>query len=369
MSSMRTLTLADCCEIVSGATPSTSVDEYWDGDIFWATPKDLSDLRSHYISNTLRKISKAGLDSCAANVLPPNSVLFSSRAPIGHVAINTVPMATNQGFKSFIPKRDLIDTKFLFHWLRANRAYLESLGNGATFKEVSKATVSRIEIPLPAVPEQRRIAAILDQTDALRAKRREALAQLNSLAKSIFIEMFGDVIRSPKFPGNGIRPFVEANSGKSAKSVFSTDKTDIPIYGGNGINGYATSALYEYPVLVFGRVGQQCGNAFITEGPSWVTDNAIVVRIADATKLNAIYVLHAFHGSDFSNRVKHLDLPFINQGMILDNPIPIPPLVLQQTFATRIQTVEALNARHHAALKELDSLFASLQYRAFRGEL
>ena len=192
MTELVTTTLAQCCEIVSGATPQTSVPEYWDGDICWATPKDLSDLDGHFIASTPRKITKTGLSSCAATVLPANSVLFSSRAPIGHVAVNTTPMATNQGFKSFIPRRDLLEPKFLFHWLRAKRPYLESLGNGATFKEVSKAVVARVEIALPPLPEQRRIAAILDQADALRAKRREALAQLDSLTQSIFIEMFGD---------------------------------------------------------------------------------------------------------------------------------------------------------------------------------
>jgi len=183
--------LGQCCEIVSGATPSTGDENYWDGDICWATPKDLSGLEGHYISDTPRKLTKTGLTSCSATVLPPNSVLFSSRAPIGHVAINTVPMATNQGFKSFVPGPD-VDAKFLFHWLRANRSFLESLGVGATFKEVSKAVVTKIEIPLPTLPEQRRIAAILDKADALRTKRREALAQLDRLAESIFMEMFGN---------------------------------------------------------------------------------------------------------------------------------------------------------------------------------
>jgi type I restriction enzyme S subunit len=240
---------------------------------------------------------------------------------------------------------------------------------GGTQKFVSLGALRGLKATFPSFKEQRRIAAILDQADALRAKRGEALVQLDSLMQSIFIEMFGDVLRNPKFARGMIRPFVDANSGKSAKYILSTDKTDIPVYGGNGINGWATNSLYDSPVLVFGRVGQQCGNAFITEGPSWVTDNAIVIRITDTTKLIAIYVLHAFQGSDFSRRVKHLDLPFINQSMILDNLIPIPPLILQKTFATRIQTVEALKSTHIASLEKLDSLFSSLQHRAFRGEL
>jgi len=148
MSGWPTVRLEDCTEIVSGATPSTSESAYWDGDVCWATPKDLSELDGAYISDTPRKITRSGLQSCAATVLPRDSVLFSSRAPIGHVAINTVPMATNQGFKSFVPNRERVHAKFLYHWLRRNRPYLESLGNGATFKEVSKADLAPgIRIP------------------------------------------------------------------------------------------------------------------------------------------------------------------------------------------------------------------------------
>ncbi len=148
-----TAALAEVAEIVSGGTPPKSdVREYWDGGVPWVTPpKDLSALTGSYIEETPRTISKLGLEKSSASLLPANSVLFSSRAPIGHVAINSVPMATNQGFKSFVPFPERLNAKYLYHWLRKNRAYLESLGGngGATFKEVSKAVVSAIEIPLP----------------------------------------------------------------------------------------------------------------------------------------------------------------------------------------------------------------------------
>lgn len=167
------LALGECCEIVSGATPKTGVADFWDGDIEWATPAGLSKLPGPFIDHTSRKITAAGLASCAAAILPAGSVLLSSRAPIGHVAINTRPMATNQGFKSLIPKTGILDAKYLYHWLRSHKEYLKSLGNGATFKELSKAVVARVEIPVPPLDEQRRIAAILDQADALRAKRHQ----------------------------------------------------------------------------------------------------------------------------------------------------------------------------------------------------
>jgi len=186
-----TAALGDVCDIVSGATPRTSVKGFWGGNILWTTPKDLSDLNGPYLDKPPRTITEEGLKNCAASLLPKNSVLLSSRAPIGLVAINTVPMATNQGFKSLVPDRRRLDSKFLFHWLKSKTSFLQGLGNGATFKEISKAVVERIEIPLPPLDEQQRIAAILDKADALRRTRKRALELLDSLTQSIFLEMFG----------------------------------------------------------------------------------------------------------------------------------------------------------------------------------
>jgi len=257
MSGWPTVRLEECTEIVSGATPSTSESAYWDGDICWATPKDLSELDSAYISDTPRKITRSGLQSCAATVLPPESVLFSSRAPIGHVAINTVPMATNQGFKSFVPKRERVHAKFLYHWLRRNRPYLESLGNGATFKEVSKAVVAQIEIALPPLPEQRRIAEILDKADALRAKRRASLAQLETLTQSIFLDMFGDPATNPKgWPVKRIDDITECLD-RLRRPVTESDRKpgNVPYYGANGQQGWIDTALFDEPLVLVAEDG------------------------------------------------------------------------------------------------------------------
>ena len=111
--SWTTAPLSEVCDIVSGATPRTSVSDYWDGDIEWATPADLSKLPTLTIGSSARRITSAGLASCSATVLPAGSVLFSSRAPIGHVAINAVPMATNQGFRSLVPTPGVVDARYL----------------------------------------------------------------------------------------------------------------------------------------------------------------------------------------------------------------------------------------------------------------
>lgn len=193
--------LEDCTRIISGGTPRTSVTDYWDGDIWWATPKDLSDLDGIYLDKTPRTITRSGLDNCAAEILPVGSVLFSSRAPIGHVAINRVPIATNQGFKSFVPDSGVLDANYLLRWLKANRTYLEGLGNGATFKELSKAAVGRVEIPLPPLIQQRRIAAILNLADDLRRMRRTALELLSRFDTALFAQMFDNpLVGESRFP-------------------------------------------------------------------------------------------------------------------------------------------------------------------------
>ncbi len=190
-------TVGEVCEVVSGATPRTGKPEFWDGNVPWVTPKDLSELGQKHLSDTPRKITKAGLKNCSARMLPAQSVLFSSRAPIGLVAINTIPVCTNQGFKSLVPRFDLVSPDFLFWWLKAQEKHVQSKGRGATFKEVSKKIVEDLQIPLPPLAEQKRIAGILDAADALRAKRREALAELDTLLQATFLDMFGDPVTNP----------------------------------------------------------------------------------------------------------------------------------------------------------------------------
>lgn len=157
--------ISDLGQVVGGATPSTKKDEYYNGDIAWITPKDLSDFKCRYISRGERNITKAGMDSCSTQLLPKNTVLFSSRAPIGYVAIAENEMCTNQGFKSVIPNEN-IDCLFLYYLLKFNKDKIEAMGSGTTFKEVSGSTMRNIEVTIPESKKvQVRIAAILDAID------------------------------------------------------------------------------------------------------------------------------------------------------------------------------------------------------------
>ncbi len=190
--------LKDCCTVVGGATPKREVKEYWSSaDIPWVTPKDISNLSGNILTEVPEYISHLGFKSCATSMLPKGSILLTSRAPIGNTAIAGLDLCTNQGFKSLIPNDD-VNGQYIFHCIRHKRKELEDLGNGATFKEVSKKIVEEFAIPLPPLPEQVRIAAILDQADKIRQKRRRAAALADEFLRSVFLEMFGDPVTNPK---------------------------------------------------------------------------------------------------------------------------------------------------------------------------
>lgn len=184
--------LGEVCEIFNGGTPKSGVSDYWDGGVNWLTPKDMGQMLGRYISETPRKISAAGLNNSSARLVPPYSVIMSTRAPIGHLAINESPMAFNQGCRGMVPG-NLLDPVFLFHFLSANIEALNALGTGATFKELSASALKGFPIPLPPLDEQKRIVAVLDEAfegldraranvEANLADARELWARLSGLA-------------------------------------------------------------------------------------------------------------------------------------------------------------------------------------------
>jgi restriction endonuclease S subunit len=148
-------------QVDSGGTPSTSVDEYWDGDIPWLTPKEITGFSdSLFVSRTERSITKLGLKNSAAKLMPPNTVMLSKRAPVGAVAVNAVPMATNQGFLNFHCGKRL-KPLYLAFWLRVNKPYLDKVANGSTYPELYQNDLFEFEIAVPPVETQDRIIELL----------------------------------------------------------------------------------------------------------------------------------------------------------------------------------------------------------------
>lgn len=191
-SEWKECTLAELGEIVGGATPSTKDESNYGGDIAWITPKDLSALRGRFIAHGERNITEKGLNSCSTQMMPTNAVLFSSRAPIGYVAIAKNPVCTNQGFKSIVANADN-DPMFLYYLLKYNKDAIEAMGSGTTFKEVSGSTMRSIRVRVPeSKVEQQRIASVLAALDSKIENNDKINDNLEQQAQLLFQSWFVD---------------------------------------------------------------------------------------------------------------------------------------------------------------------------------
>jgi type I restriction enzyme S subunit len=185
------LSISECADVIGGGTPSTKNPDYWDGNIPWIAPKDLSNNKDKYISNGERFITQLGLEKSSAKLLPENSLLFSSRAPIGYLAINTKPVATNQGFKSLILK-DGFDVEFFYYLFKNKTEYIKSFASGSTFQEVSGSVVKNLSFLIPPKQEQKRISNILSKLDSKIELNQKMNENLEEIAKTLFKSWFID---------------------------------------------------------------------------------------------------------------------------------------------------------------------------------
>ena len=185
-------TLGDLGEIIGGATPSTKNSDYYGGNISWITPKDLSSFKGRYISRGERNITEKGLASCSTRIMPPKTVLFTSRAPIGYTAIAAKCVCTNQGFKSIVPYEN-VDPLFIYYLLNYNKERIKSMGSGTTFKEISGKTMQMIKVQIPRnIEDQKRIASILDSIDTKIEMNEKINDNLQQQLRTIFRAKFTD---------------------------------------------------------------------------------------------------------------------------------------------------------------------------------
>lgn len=165
MKEWKTYKLSEIGQVIGGATPSTKVASNYDGDIAWITPKDLSLLSGRYVYKGERCITEAGYKSCSCQMLPAGSILFSSRAPIGYIAIAGNELCTNQGFKSVVPNPEIVNSHFLYYLLSYEKNRIAEMGSGTTFMEISGNVMKNIEVKLPDLSIQNKIAEILTSLD------------------------------------------------------------------------------------------------------------------------------------------------------------------------------------------------------------
>ena len=182
--------IKDIGSVIGGTTPNTNVAEYWDGTLCWISPAELDG--SHYLYDSKKKITEAAVKAKSLKLLPEGTVILSSRAPIGKVVINKVPTYCNQGFKCVVCGKEIYN-EFLYWWFWGKTDYLNSLGTGATFKEISKKVVEEIIIPVPPLSEQQSIVDYLDSAfakiDAMKANAEKRLNEAQALFQASLKKM------------------------------------------------------------------------------------------------------------------------------------------------------------------------------------
>lgn len=198
----KSVKLGEIGEIISGGTPSTIIPEYWEGKIIWITPADLTGYKEKIILKGRKSITEVGLKNSSTRLMPKGSVLFSSRAPIGYVAIAGNELCTNQGFKSIIPNKS-ISNNYLYYYLKASKQIVEKVASGTTFKEISLKVFSQIKIPLPPLPEQHlivsKIEELFSELDKSVNELKTAKQQLKTYRQSVLKWAFEGKLTNSEF--------------------------------------------------------------------------------------------------------------------------------------------------------------------------
>ncbi len=373
--------LGEATEIVNGGTPKSSINKYWQGSIQWVTPKDMGQLQNDYVSNTSRTISSLGLKKSSAKVIPANSVILSTRAPIGHVAINQVNMAFNQGCRGLIPLKEA-DGKFLFYFLKANRSLLNDLGVGTTFKELSKKALAEIQIPLPTLSEQKRIVAILDKTLGAISK---AIANTEKNIKNtqeIFDSRLNDVLRNGRWQMVNTGEIAEIIAGQSPEGKYYNRKGEgLPFYQGKS---EFTEMFIGKPKKWTTKAKKLAGKNDILMsvrapvGPvNLATQKICIGRGLSAIKpkkINQIFLFYCL--KSIEGQVKGSSgavFDSINKKQIEQIKIPLPPLSEQKRIVSELNVLtektKRLEKTYQQKIENLEELRQSLMKKAFDGKL
>lgn len=393
--------LGSVCRIVSGSTPRVELKGYWHGDIVWITPTDLGKLDERYIRDSERRITAEGYNSCGTEVVPANSVVMSSRAPIGHIGIAQVPLCTNQGCKSFIPEA-WIDPDFLYFALKHAVPQLQALGSGATFAEVSKGQLERFEITFPPFSEQKRIAAILtEQLGIAKLTYNAATAQVKA-AKELPVAYLRTVFDSPearKWPRTCVADLLRAplktgiskptlpNAGKHCLTLSSVRNGGLDLTASKPVDVSDSEAARNWVrPSVFYVVRGNGNRSLVGRGafapaviPSPVLYPDLLIEVDTRPELvHPRYLRWVWDSAEVRQDIEakartSAGIYKINQANLARVALPMPAVSEQQCIAKRLdeQTVHEQKIQRSLVeqLAMVNKLAPALLYRAFTGEL
>lgn len=386
--------LGDLVTLQGGGTPARDVPAYWCGDIPWASVKDL---KSAQLRSTAEHISAAGVAASATNVIKAGHVVVSTRMAVGRASLLEVDAAINQDLKALLPKPGKrVHPNYLLHLLAASAAFLERRATGATVKGIRGEVLERLPVPHADYDQQLTIANVLDKADAIRHKRKEAIALTDDLLRSTFLEMFGDPVTNPRgWPtesidelctrgaslvdgpfGSSLKPEHYATSGVKVVRNWNVydgrfDATQFKYVTPEKFEELRRSEVVADDVLITtkGTVGNICVSPDLG-GPAVLSASGTarlrlppdgtylpLFVVAQMTTPSFKYYLHSFEAGSAQ---QYLNLSAIRKMRLIRPPEP-----LQARFVRLCERHSAAKARAEAALANAESLFDSLSHRAF----
>lgn len=395
MTEWKECTIADLGMVVGGATPSTKDPENYDGGMIpWITPKDLSNYSDRYISRGERNITEKGLNGCSTQLMPRHSVLFTSRAPIGYIAIANNEVCTNQGFKSVVPNEQT-DYLFLYYLLKFNKEKIEGLGSGTTFKEVSGSTMRGITVKVPkSLDVQRAIGRYLDSIDTKIEINRRINENLLQQLKAIFKHWFTDnpqldsmsqvplidlcsVVTKGTTPTTLGKPFVsEGINFIKAESILDSHTIDKNKFAfiDSETNDLLKRSVICSGDIVFTIAGTLGRFALVDESilPA-NTNQAVAIIRTNNQKVMPEYLYSFFLGNwhidYYTKRIQQAVQANLSLGTIKSLPIPILSGEAMKEYLGIIKPIIALTKANELEISKLEATRDALLPRLMSGDL
>ena len=393
-------TLEDVAALVGGGTPSRAKSEYFGGDVPWVTPTDLSPVGTvRLLGSVAENITETGLRNSSATLIPPGTVLFSSRASIGKIAVANRECSTNQGFCNFVPKNGVVESWYLAYYLSASTDEITALAGKTTFKEVSRKKLRSFCIPVPSLKEQRRIVRqigkCLERIDEIRRLRDGGIHESKTIEPSLLHEFLhddGEVLRWPVVRLGDLT--MSSKYGTSVRSGVEPIGTPI-LRMGNIVDGYLNYSNLKYVVLsepekrkyllspgdvLINRTNslELVGKAatFDRSDGDWIFASYLVRIRVDSSRALPEYVTAMINGRMGRNYVREtarraIGMVNVNAKEMAGFPIPLPPLNIQRRFVARLADARRASQQILAGLMapDADHLSSAVLRKAFAGEL
>jgi len=386
MSKWKMVRLGDVAEISSGGTPSRSVLEYWqNGTIPWVK---IGDIKEKYISRTGEMITEMGLKNSSAKIIPKGALLYTIFATLGEVGILNIDATTNQAIAG-IQFSDVVNPNYAYYFLKSLKKSVEAIGRGVAQNNINQYILKNILIPLPPLDEQKRIAEVLDKASELIKKRKEQIRLMDELAKSLFVEMFGDPVENPM--GWELGKLSEHTNILTGypfdSSKYVEDKSQIKICGGliimpDKIDWDSANYWSSSEADNLDKYFLQTDDIVLAMDRPWISsgikvgmikqDNLPAILIQRTARIRGIgmqqyYLFELFKSPLFTNHCKPTEttVPHIAMGDIKKFVIPLPPISLQNEFADRIDAIEQQKALLQNGLAKMETAYKALMQEYF----